>query len=241
MSGIFDNPFAEETPYYPQDDQDQSESQYQYQQDEDEHQYQQNQNQQYDDYGYSNNYQEAGANSTNGTRQQPAESFRNYEVISTSQSQKNGSGGVKGDLFPAQTRYTEIQVTQPEKINDHTTYKVITKNQSGTCFVQQRRYRDFLWLFDELVAKHPGSIVPPVPEKKMIGRFEADFVEARRHFLEKFLKRLNNHPIFMEQSDFHLFIESPRFDEVSSGRKENKSLIQVFGGVLSDVTSFGKS
>lgn len=37
----------------------------------------------------------------------------------------------------------------------------------------QRRYRDFLWLFDRLAKTQPGAIVPPLPAKSAIGYFLA--------------------------------------------------------------------
>lgn len=48
-----------------------------------------------------------------------------------------------------------------------------------------RRYSDFVWLSDQLAKDVPGSIVPPLPEKAVVGRFSAEFVESRRRLLEK--------------------------------------------------------
>lgn len=36
-----------------------------------------------------------------------------------------------------------------------------------------------------LVETHPGLIVPPLPEKQVIGRFEDDFIEYRMRALER--------------------------------------------------------
>jgi hypothetical protein len=35
--------------------------------------------------------------------------------------------------------------------------------------VVSRRYRDFLWLYNQLTVGNPGVIVPPVPEKHALG------------------------------------------------------------------------
>jgi len=75
-----------------------------------------------------------------------------------------------------------------------------------------RRYSDFVWLEKRLQMAHPvrttvkeaamkmtanccshmdthkqqqGAIVPPLPEKVLVGRFELSFVEARRRALRK--------------------------------------------------------
>ncbi|RUP35203.1 hypothetical protein BC936DRAFT_138511 [Jimgerdemannia flammicorona] len=37
-------------------------------------------------------------------------------------------------------------------------------------FTVTRRYRDFLWLYNQLTNGNPGVVVPPVPEKHALGR-----------------------------------------------------------------------
>lgn len=34
----------------------------------------------------------------------------------------------------------------------------------------ERRYNDFVWLYNRLVATNPGIIVPPIPEKNAFGK-----------------------------------------------------------------------
>ena len=50
-----------------------------------------------------------------------------------------------------------------------------------------RRYSDFLWLHDILATDYPYAIIPPMPEKNQMNRFEIDFVESRRAALQSFL------------------------------------------------------
>ena len=38
-------------------------------------------------------------------------------------------------------------------------------------FSAQRRFREFLWLAEQLAANNPGVVVPPAPEKHAIGIF----------------------------------------------------------------------
>ena len=52
-----------------------------------------------------------------------------------------------------------------------------------------RRYRDFAWLHTALSKERPGCVVPPVPEKNAVARFDSEFVEDRRSHLEQFLRR----------------------------------------------------
>lgn len=79
-----------------------------------------------------------------------------------------------------------------------------------------RRYRDFLWLSNKLSNKYPGVIIPPVPEKHAIGRFQDEFIESRRIALERFIQKVALHPILQNDSDLGLFLESETFhDDVS--------------------------
>jgi sorting nexin-1/2 len=57
-----------------------------------------------------------------------------------------------------------------------------------------RRYSDFLWLYEKLQMERAGAIVPPLPEKQPVGRFNPAFVEIRRRELERFLRRSAVHP-----------------------------------------------
>ena len=76
----------------------------------------------------------------------------------------------------------EISVSEPEKVGDglssYLTYLVRTKTtnpsfQSPEVFVR-RRFSDFLGLYQRLLEKygHKGIIVPPAPEKTVLGESE---------------------------------------------------------------------
>ncbi|KAI9228237.1 MAG: Vps5 C terminal like-domain-containing protein [Piptocephalis tieghemiana] len=112
----------------------------------------------------------------------------------------------------------EVHVDEPHKVgvdgfNAHTVYKVTTKTNSPAfrrpTSVVERRYRDFLWLYNRLTNANPGTIVPPSPEKHFIGRFQEDFVEARRSALESCLLRLTTHPLLYGDPDLRTFLEEP--------------------------------
>ena len=88
-------------------------------------------------------------------------------------------------------------------------------------------------------------IVPPVPEKHAIGRFQDEFVENRRGALERFLRRIASHPILAGEADFRLFLESETFNiDINQKRKEENAKSGFFsrmGQSLSVATpSFGK-
>ncbi|KAK3610239.1 hypothetical protein CHS0354_022292 [Potamilus streckersoni] len=121
----------------------------------------------------------------------------------------------------------EIMVTEPMKVGDgmgaYIVYKVMTKTnvpafrRNDMCV--PRRFSDFLGLHEKLSEKHvhQGCIVPPAPEKSVLGMTKvkmskeesgsADFVEKRRAALERFLKRTAAHPVLRMDPDFREFLE----------------------------------
>ena len=74
-----------------------------------------------------------------------------------------------------------------------------------------RRYSDFLWLYETLCVNNPGVVVPPVPEKSALNRFDEHFVRQRRLALEKCIQKMANHPVLCKDSDLKLFLESDTF------------------------------
>ncbi|XP_037365375.1 sorting nexin-2-like [Talpa occidentalis] len=105
-----------------------------------------------------------------------------------------------GDMFDI-----EIGVSDPEKVGDgmnaYMAYRVTTKTSlsmfSKSEFSVKRRFSDFLGLHSKLASKylHVGYIVPPAPEKSIVGMTKVkvgkedssstEFVEKRRAALER--------------------------------------------------------
>lgn len=71
-----------------------------------------------------------------------------------------------------------------------------------------RRYNDFVWLSEQLAISSPGSIVPALPEKQVIGKFTPDFVESRRRSLERFITRVASHPQLVFSPRFVAFLQA---------------------------------
>uniref|UniRef100_A0A8C9U7A5 Sorting nexin-2 n=1 Tax=Scleropages formosus TaxID=113540 RepID=A0A8C9U7A5_SCLFO len=109
-------------------------------------------------------------------------------------------------------------------MNAYMAYKVTTKtsltifNQSE--FSVKRRFSDFLGLHSKLASKymHIGYIVPPAPEKSIVGMTKVkvgkedlsstEFVEKRRSALERYLMRTVKHPTLIQDPDVIQFLES---------------------------------
>ncbi|KAH7917365.1 hypothetical protein BV22DRAFT_1135473 [Leucogyrophana mollusca] len=61
--------------------------------------------------------------------------------------------------------------------------------------IAQRRFSHFVALHAALLNQLPGIALPPLPEKQYAGQFSADFVEARRGDLKRYIGRVVRHPI----------------------------------------------
>lgn len=69
-------------------------------------------------------------------------------------------------------------------------------------------------------------IVPPPPEKQAVGRFNDNFVEARRAALEKMLNKIAAHPTLQLDSDLKIFLESGSF-AVDVKNRENRDVLET--------------
>ncbi|KAF2007477.1 Vps5-domain-containing protein [Amniculicola lignicola CBS 123094] len=138
-----------------------------------------------------------------------------------------------------------ISVGDPHKVGDltssHTEYSVSTKTTSKGYrrgeFTVSRRYRDFLWLYNQLHNNNPGVIIPPPPEKQAVGRFDTDFVESRRAALERMLNKAAAHAILQHDGDLKIFLESDAFTvDIKNKERKDPGLGEskgMFGGMLS--------
>lgn len=97
-----------------------------------------------------------------------------------------------------------------------TNYSCFKKDNFST----NRRFSDFLNLAEKLKEKHlpAGRILPPPPEKDMLGTTKvkmtakdesspSDFIERRKAHLERFLNRVAQHPSLRLDPDFRDFLE----------------------------------
>lgn len=109
----------------------------------------------------------------------------------------------------------QIGVSDPEMIgsgvNAYMVYQIAVKTShpafSQSEFTVTRRYSDFESLRSRLASKFRGIIVPPVPEKSAVGRFEKEFVTYRRKELERFLKRVVSNKAFFEAEELKSFFD----------------------------------
>ncbi|ODV98182.1 hypothetical protein PACTADRAFT_47984 [Pachysolen tannophilus NRRL Y-2460] len=146
-------------------------------------------------------------------------------------------GDVQELLNQIQPEYNfSITVGDPIKVgeltNAHIVYRVATISNSPALIKNEddenndnkevtvtRRYKDFLWLYNQLAHNHPGYIIPPPPEKQVVGRFNENFVENRRLLLERMLTKISQHNVLQKDYDFIIFLSSENFNSESKERE----------------------
>ncbi|XP_037547764.1 sorting nexin-1 [Nematolebias whitei] len=121
----------------------------------------------------------------------------------------------------------DVAVTNPEKVGDgmnaYVAYKVSTRSSlamfKSKAFTVRRRFSDFLGLYEKLSVKQSlhGCIIPPPPEKSVVGMTKVkvgmddpssvEFVERRRAALERYLQRVVSHPLLLQDPDVREFLE----------------------------------
>ena len=109
-------------------------------------------------------------------------------------------------------------VKHSEGMNAYVTYKVTTKTDlprfDHSHFYVHRRYSDFCWLQEQLMQLFPGLVVPPLPEKQVMRRFNEPFLSQRQRSLEKFLARIAAHEQLRDNGVVKAFLELESLDGV---------------------------
>mmetsp|Transcript_15677 Transcript_15677/g.24400 ORF Transcript_15677/g.24400 Transcript_15677/m.24400 type:complete len:403 (+) Transcript_15677:91-1299(+) len=71
-----------------------------------------------------------------------------------------------------------------------------------------RRYSDFCWLVERFQTERGGAIVPPLPEKQPVNRFNPMFVAQRAAMLQVFLNEVYVHPELYDAECLHTFLRA---------------------------------
>jgi sorting nexin-9/18/33 len=115
-------------------------------------------------------------------------------------------------LSGAYTLYTVSSLFHPPTSESSDTVSADSVNSSPNTsrITVHRRFSHFVALHTALTRRLPGIALPPLPEKQYAGRFNDDFVEARRGDLERYLARIVRHPVarYAEVVTFFLSCES---------------------------------
>ena len=162
----------------------------------------------------------------------------NMSEVNMENNNTNSAPVVQARKVPAKTeqgKILSIAVSDPVKQGDglkaFISYKINTKTDLPEFDMSQfsviRRYSDFVWLISQLTRDFKGYIIPPLPEKSVVGRFTPSFIETRRRALEHCLNRIANHSelrkrsikAFLEAKDDGLLYKTAAKQEANSKSK----------------------
>jgi sorting nexin-1/2 len=68
-----------------------------------------------------------------------------------------------------------------------------------------RRYNEFHKLHEKLDQRWPGIPLPMLPPKKAIGNKDIKFINERRFYLERFLKKMSAFDYILNSQEFIIF------------------------------------
>nr|XP_057920540.1 sorting nexin-30 [Doryrhamphus excisus] len=150
------------------------------------------------------------------------------------------------DYYTAtETRDLFVTVDDPKKhvstMETYITYRVSTKTTRIEFdlpdYCVRRRYQDFDWLRIKLEDSQPTHLIPPLPEKfvmkGVVDRFSEEFVETRMKALDKFLKRVADHPVLSFNPHLNAFLSAKDLNKrqgLALLTKVGESVKHVAGG-----------
>lgn len=131
----------------------------------------------------------------------------------------------RSESFSSSSEYLKITVSNPVKeqensnsivpgSNSYVTYLITTRTNlpdfGGSEFGVRRRFKDVVTLSDRLSEAYRGFFIPPRPDKSIVESQvmqKQEFVEQRRVALEKYLRRLADHPVIRKSDEFRVFLQ----------------------------------
>lgn len=119
-----------------------------------------------------------------------------------------------------------------EGMYQYISYGIKTTTSSLQEFQVDRRYSDFDTLRTKLCSMYHGVLVPPLPDKQVIGRltngrFNGDFLSERRRGLERFLTRVASHSRLCETKEVEVFLRASAQEWAAAKLEEKTASIQA--------------
>ncbi|CAM8972856.1 unnamed protein product [Rhodiola kirilowii] len=153
-------------------------------------------------------------------------SFEDSIVNSFDSLNGDSNGHWSPELISGSSEYIRISVSDPHKEqevsnslvpggNYYYTYLITTKTNAtdfgGSEFSVRRRFKDVVTLADRLAESYRGYFIPLRPDKNVMESQvmqKQDFVEQRRVALEKYLRKLAEHPAIRKSDELKIFLQA---------------------------------
>lgn len=125
------------------------------------------------------------------------------------------------------------------KLLKWTEYTVTAQFENGEVKTCSRRFSHFDWLRRQLL-ENKGYMVPPLPEKNLMGRFDPFFIEKRTRRLELFCQRIIEIPYFLEDNALKMFLNATeqQWEAVMTG--DSKLSAQYAGEVYNKMRVYAQ-
>ena len=107
------------------------------------------------------------------------------------------------DIFTSEMEF-EFSVRNPHDKSGHIVYEVKGRDNQGL-FDGTRRFNEFYALHEALTKRWPGCLIPPVPSKQKFGNKDLVFIQERRYYLERFLRKLSRYSFIINGPEFQIF------------------------------------
>ena len=104
-----------------------------------------------------------------------------------------------------------FSVRDPQDFHGHIVYVVRGQDSQGE-WECKRRYNEFYLLYDCLSKRWPGIVLPLCPPKKAMGNKDIIFLQERRFYLERFMRKLSQYPFIINGEEFQHFCRPQGLD-----------------------------
>ncbi|XP_063686522.1 sorting nexin-18-like isoform X2 [Bolinopsis microptera] len=130
------------------------------------------------------------------------------------------------DLCWQPNQIIAVEITEPikkAKFKGMKSFMSYHITPNTTNLTVERRYKQFDWFHGRLTEKFPCFIIPPLPEKAVVGKYQQDFIEQRRDKLELFLNRIGRHPIISNCNVTNHFLKCQDDKDWKDGKRKAES------------------
>jgi hypothetical protein len=126
------------------------------------------------------------------------------------ENEENNDDNVDANVFDQSNDLIEDQIEadfqciNPQTKAGHIVYVCRGTDEIGF-WEGERRYNEFFTLHSLITARWPGVPIPMLPPKKRIGNKDIRFINERRFYLERFLKKISKFPFILNSAEFKIF------------------------------------
>lgn len=140
----------------------------------------------------------------------------------------------QGNALIQETHEAEFICNNPQNRGGHIVYTCKGADEQGL-WEGERRFNEFYKLHEKLIQAWPGVPIPCLPPKKAIGNKDLQFINERRFYLERFLKKISAFPFVINSQEFQVFARPQ--GEIEKGfnalrRQTTKELVEKYRTVL---------